>query len=50
MAPCDIAYGAGVAVGGFSLLRFLTSALLAPVKTGFCILAVNLIGGQLRII
>lgn len=33
-----------------SLLRFLTPVLLAPVKIGLCILAVNLIGGQLRII
>ncbi|MGL6005494.1 hypothetical protein [Aeromonas sobria] len=33
-----------------SLLRFLTPALFAPVKIGLCILAVNLTGGQLRII
>jgi hypothetical protein len=33
-----------------SLLRFLTPALLAPVKIGLCILAVNLISRQLRII
>jgi hypothetical protein len=49
MAPCEIAYGAEVAVGG-GLLRFLTPAPLAPVNIGLCILAVNLIGGQLRII
>ncbi|MFB3946668.1 hypothetical protein [Aeromonas sp. FDAARGOS 1417] len=33
-----------------TLLRLLTSAPLAPVKIGLCILAVNLTGGQLRII
>lgn len=33
-----------------TLLRFLTPVPLAPVKIGLCILAVNLIGGQLRII
>ena len=33
-----------------SLLRFLTPALLAPVKIGLSILAVNLFDGQLRII
>jgi hypothetical protein len=49
MAPCEIAYGAEVAAGG-GLLRFLTPAPLAPVKIGLCILAVNLTGGQLRII
>ncbi len=33
-----------------TLLRFLTPAPLAPVNIGLCILAVNLFGGQLRII
>ncbi|CAJ1847549.1 hypothetical protein KLNKPBOH_02267 [Aeromonas veronii] len=33
-----------------TLLRFLTPAPLAPLKIGLCILAVNLFGGQLRII
>ncbi|MFQ1638734.1 hypothetical protein [Aeromonas veronii] len=49
MAPCEIAYRAEVAVGG-GLLRFLAPAPLAPVKIGLSILAVNLFGGQLRII
>jgi hypothetical protein len=49
MAPCEITYGAEVTVGD-SLLRFLTPPPFAPVKIGLCILAVNLTGGQLRII